>query len=253
MIMFENIYRTGKIFLIGFLFGALFLIISEIFFGLAAETAYAFLEARVGFFPAKPLLLFLTIFLNNLVVILIASMGAVGLVFFLMWGRRNFSWWNKLNDSRLGDLIDGFVWRITRYFKPELEKIDEKINKDIFIVIYGLPTLVMIVNGWFLGFVFAREALANKFVGVLTLLKWIAPHGILEIPILLASASVGFTLADKILKPLSKDGIQEVKKTARKEIRNKALLRALIIIITVLVMAAYIEVYITPRIATAGI
>ncbi len=247
--MFGNIERVGKIFLVGFLLGALFLIVSNLFFGLAAKTAYTFLEARIGFFPAKPLLLFLAIFLNNLVVVLFASVGGIGLVFLLIWGRKKFSLWNKLNDSKLGEFIDRFVWWVTDFFKPELEEIDEKINRDIFIVSYGLPSLVMLVNGWFLGFVFAREALTDQLAGIFNLLKWIAPHGILEIPTLLAAASVGLTLADRVWKPLHQEKFLEVKKTMREEIRKKTLLRALMVIIILLLMSAFIEVYITPKLA----
>ncbi len=251
--MFGNIDRAGKIFLTGFLFGILFLIVSELFFGLVAESAYVFLEARMGIFPVSPLILFIAIFLNNLLVILFASLGGVGLIFLLIWGRDNFSLWKKFNDSKIGELIDRLVWWFTSFFKPELEKIDEKIKRDIFIVSYGFPSLVMGVNGWFIGFIFAREALANHLTGVLNLLKWISPHGIVEIPILIASASIGLTLADKISKPLHNEGVQEAKKTAKKEVQKKTLLKSLIILIALLVIAAFIEVYLTPKIATGGI
>lgn len=247
--MFESIGRVGKIYVVGFLFGALFLIFSELFFGLVNKAFFIFFEVRFGIFPAEPLLMFFTIFLNNLMVILFASIGAIGLTYLLIWGRKNFSWWNKINESRFGDLIDRFVWWFTSFFKPELGKIDKRVNRDIFIVVYGIPTIVMIVNGWFLGFLFAKEGLINHISGVWNLLKWIAPHGVLEIPVLLASASIGLDIADRILKKLYNGDFQEIKKTAKNEVRKKTTVRKLIVLISLLLIAAYIEAYITPLVA----
>jgi len=110
-------------------------------------------------------------------------------------------------------------------------------------VLFGLPTLINILyNGFMIGF----EVKGLFFIGadlkyiVLTML----PHGIFEIPAMLISAMAGFKipyeviqyLRDRKEKPLTEEDIKEFLKLA-------------VISIILITIAAFVEVYITPKIA----
>lgn len=249
MKMLREFSRAGKVFLLGALFGALIRIFSKLYFGSVARAAEGFLEAKAQVFPTNQILLFLTIFLNNTVVILLASVGPMLLVILLFWGRRNISLWGKLNKSKVGGWLDSFVWGIVEFFKPGFSKIKEKVNRDVFVVIYGLPSLVMIVNGWFIGFLFTRSFLNGQLGSVLDFLKWVAPHGVIEIPTIVASAGLGYSLGDSLIPSLYHGRVDEVKVRSRKNIERNGTLKVLFLLVVLLLISAFVEVYLTPRFA----
>ncbi|KXB06070.1 hypothetical protein AKJ53_01390 [candidate division MSBL1 archaeon SCGC-AAA382F02] len=247
--MLKNIARAGKIFLFGILLGTFFCILSEAYFKSAEEATRGFLEAKVSALPSSPALLSLAIFLNNLLVVILASVGSICLILFITWGRKNISLWQKMDESRFSRVLDRYVWRFTKYIKPKFAQIKSKINRDIFIIGYGLPTLVMIVNGWFFGFLFTNEFLEQNLAGIVQFLRWIAPHGIIEIPVILASAGLGYSFIDDLLDSLYQDKTKEVRKKARLKLHSKRTAKALVILTVLLSIAALIEVFLTPQIA----
>ena len=110
-------------------------------------------------------------------------------------------------------------------------------------VLFGLSTFVnMLYNGFIVGF----EVKGLFFIGadLNYILMTMLPHGIFEIPAMLISAVAGFKipyeviqyLRDKKEKPLTEEDIKEFLKLAG-------------ISIILIIIAAFVEVYITPEIA----
>lgn len=246
--MLKKIGRSGKIFLLGILLGVFSCIFMRSYLRPIAEAAQSFLEAKASALPANQALLSLVILLNNLLVVILASIGSLALILFVIWGRKNIDLWQKMDESRFSKFSDRYIWRIVKRFKPRFTQIKKKINRDIFIIAYGLPTLVIIINGWFFGFLFANEFLDQQLAGIIVFLKWVAPHGIIEIPAILASAALGYSFADSLLKPLYQEKTNEVRNKVRKTIKSKRTFKILLILIALLSIAALIEVFLTPQI-----
>ncbi|WP_292460150.1 stage II sporulation protein M [Methanothermococcus sp.] len=110
-------------------------------------------------------------------------------------------------------------------------------------IIFGLSTFVnTLYNGFMIGF----EIKGLFFIGanLKFVLITMLPHGIFEIPAMLISAVAGFKipyeviqyLRDKKEKPITEEDIKEFLKLA-------------LISIVLIIIAAFVEVYITPKIA----
>lgn len=249
--MFENFNRAGKIFLGGLIFGALFCVLSSLFFSMGNLLMRGALEARMGIFPSNRLLLNISIFLNNLTVILLSSIGPTGLVLLVIWGRKRISLWEKFNNSRIGKFLDHLVWSFVNYFRDNFSKIDKRIHKDIFVIMYGLPSLIMVINGWVIGFISIESFLTHHLGGFIEFLKWVLPHGIVEIPAIVAAAGLGFSLADNVLKLLYQEDTEKLRVNIVEEVKNRKILKRLSILIFLLLIASIIEVFLTPKIALA--
>ena len=110
-------------------------------------------------------------------------------------------------------------------------------------IIFGLSTFInLIFNGFNVGALIGSTFLTNEPLKLIVGL--ILPHGIFEIPAILISAIAGFKipyeitlyLLDKKEKPITNEDIKEFLKLS-------------LISIILIIIAAFIEVYITPKIA----
>lgn len=241
--------KVSKIFLLGILLGALASVFSKLLSPGNETIVQGALEARIIALPINPVLLWTVILLNNLVVVLMSSIGPTVLILIILWGRKKVSLWQKINESKLGKLLDRTIWKFISFLRPKFSDIKKSIHKDIFIVSYGLPTFTMLINGGFLGFLFMKGFLIYQLSGLIVLLKWIAPHGVLEIPIILTSAALGFTIADNILDSLLGEETSKIREKTIAEVRNIGVFKILSILIFLIVIAAWIEAFLTPKIA----
>jgi uncharacterized membrane protein SpoIIM required for sporulation len=110
-------------------------------------------------------------------------------------------------------------------------------------ITFGLSTFInLIYNGFNLGLLVSDAY--NSGMPIKLILALILPHGIFEIPAILISAVAGFKipyeitlyLLDKKEKPITNEDIKEFLKLS-------------LISIILIIIAAFIEVYITPKIA----
>jgi uncharacterized membrane protein SpoIIM required for sporulation len=110
-------------------------------------------------------------------------------------------------------------------------------------ITFGLSTFInLMFNGFNVGVLVGSTFLTNEPLKLIA--GFILPHGIFEIPAMLISAVAGFKipyeiiqyLRDKKEKPLTEEDIKEFLKLA-------------VISIILIIIAAFIEVYITPKIA----
>ncbi|CAB3288034.1 conserved membrane protein of unknown function [Methanocaldococcus lauensis] len=110
-------------------------------------------------------------------------------------------------------------------------------------ITFGLSTFInLIFNGFNLGLLISNAY--NSGMPIKLILALILPHGIFEIPAMLISALAGFKipyeitlyLLDKKEKPITEEDIKEFLKLA-------------LISIILIIIAAFVEVYITPKVA----
>ncbi|MCQ6253350.1 stage II sporulation protein M [Methanocaldococcus sp.] len=157
--------------------------------------------------------------------------------------------------------ISGFIFinDFSKNYKGEKinQKLDIKFNfpfiltnnlKVIFLMLagsitFGLSTFInLIYNGFNVGVLIGSTFQTNEPLKLI--LALILPHGIFEIPALLISAVAGFKipyeitlyLLDKKEKPITEEDIKEFLKLA-------------LISIILIIIAAFVEVYITPKVA----
>ncbi|ADG13972.1 protein of unknown function DUF95 transmembrane [Methanocaldococcus infernus ME] len=110
-------------------------------------------------------------------------------------------------------------------------------------ITFGLSTFInLLFNGFNVGVLIGSTFLTNEPLKLITAL--ILPHGIFEIPAMLIAAIAGFKipyeitlyLLDRKEKPITEEDIKEFLKLA-------------LISIILIIIAAFVEVYITPEVA----
>jgi len=101
------------------------------------------------------------------------------------------------------------------------------------------PIMALTVNGWLVGWV-SNTVIEEKSLGYL--LAGLLPHGVLEVPALIMAEAVALSFGIVvILAPFRKQGSQLVVSNLKQN------LRYLIIACALLLLAAIIEAYVTPR------
>ncbi|MBN1899405.1 MAG: stage II sporulation protein M [Spirochaetes bacterium] len=123
------------------------------------------------------------------------------------------------------------------------------LRASFFAVLLGLipfliaPVIFLIVNGFMLGFIMAAAQMEGMPMGY-TLLTRILPHGIIELPALFYSISLGMYLSAEITKKLDPGRRQD--SVSLKMLMLEISQSYFLIIIPLLVLAAFIEAFITP-------
>lgn len=142
--------------------------------------------------------------------------------------------WKELNKSKIGRWLDRLVWSVVGFLKPGFSDIQGRVGRDIFVVVYGLPSVVMVVNGAFIGFLFTRSFLVGHLAGIFNFLKWVVPHGIIEVPTIITSAALGYSLGDSLLPFLYQGEVDGVKLKSRKNIKQDKTLKMVFLLIVLL-------------------
>ncbi|WP_297487879.1 stage II sporulation protein M [Thermococcus sp.] len=106
-------------------------------------------------------------------------------------------------------------------------------------IFFGVvPWLVVLVNGFILGAVVAYILRAH-LMGATTVILGLLPHGVIEIPAIILAAASGVLLYRGTLK---REGMETV----------YASLKFYVLSALLLLLAAFIEAFITPRVAGIG-
>jgi uncharacterized membrane protein SpoIIM required for sporulation len=109
-------------------------------------------------------------------------------------------------------------------------------------VLFALLTFASLgINGYYLGMYTATAILDNSQSKFLIM---IIPHGIFEIPAIIIAGAAGFKIPYEIVRYLMGKKEQPLTKEDIKEYLTLALISIVLIVI-----AAFVEAYITPRIA----
>ena len=120
--------------------------------------------------------------------------------------------------------------------------------KIIFIILLGflsvgLTTIINIIyNGVYFGYLVAHAVYLGYNIEVIILLTF--PHGIFEIPAIIIAGAAGFKIPYEIVRYLAGRKEQPLTKEDIKEYLMLALISIILIVI-----AAFVEAYITPKIA----
>lgn len=137
-----------------------------------------------------------------------------------------------------GDLkeVDPFQLMFFIFFNNSIKSLMVIVLGPLFGIV---PLFFTIMNGGILGLAMNR-VIESK--GLAFALAAILPHGIFEIPAILASSAIGFRLAWEILKKIFSSG------NILRELR-RGLRFFLFRIAPLLLVAAFVEAFITPAIA----
>jgi uncharacterized membrane protein SpoIIM required for sporulation len=110
-------------------------------------------------------------------------------------------------------------------------------------LVFGLLTVINIVfNGLSFGFLVSRAF--QKSLSLYAVASLTFPHGIFEIPAIIVAGAAGFKIPYEIVRYLMGKKEQPLTKEDIKEYITLALISIILIVI-----AAFVEAYITPRIA----
>ncbi|XRO76343.1 stage II sporulation protein M [Methanocaldococcus sp. 10A] len=147
---------------------------------------------------------------------------------------------SKINDKELSNYKSKIQFNFPTILLNNLKVIFLMLAGSI---TFGLSTFInLIFNGFNVGVLIGSTFQTNEPLKLI--LALILPHGIFEIPGMLISATAGFKipyeitlyLLDKKEKPLTEEDIKEFLKLA-------------LISIILIIIAAFVEVYITPKVA----
>ncbi|KXB01654.1 hypothetical protein AKJ41_00745 [candidate division MSBL1 archaeon SCGC-AAA259O05] len=171
--------------------------------------------------------LLLSIYLNNLSVLLLASLGPIAFTFLVAWSSR---------------LIGGSERNVCGEDEGRLHHQTLQRLSATFLL-YGSPALVMIVNGGALGLFLTATGLYGGVEGIQTFVIGVAPHGAVEIPAIVLGAALGFSVADDLMDPLASGDPKEAQERAKNLILDGKTQGSVLILAALLVLAAIIEVY----------
>jgi len=132
-------------------------------------------------------------------------------------------------------------------------------NLSVALIIYltgitvAIPILIVSFNGFILGF-FTRYSLQHEEIGLALFVKGILAHSIFELPALFIAASLGirvgtafysllFEIAEKLLAGERYNTKQKI--TLIKKRMNEGVVFFISIVLPLLLIAAFVEVYIT--------
>jgi uncharacterized membrane protein SpoIIM required for sporulation len=109
-------------------------------------------------------------------------------------------------------------------------------------MLFGAPTVyILLQNGFSIGYLTKTYLLEDD---VITILAFTVPHGIFEIPAIIIAGAAGFKIPYEIIRYLAGKKEQILTKEDIKEYLTLALISIILIVI-----AAFVEAYITPKIA----
>jgi stage II sporulation protein M len=128
----------------------------------------------------------------------------------------------------------------------------QNLTSTLFALVGGMllaliPVAVVLFNGFIIGFVihFLFRSLPTGFwVKLIVIFVTLLPHGIFEIPIVLFSAALGCRLGIRYLLPSSKGMRKQIWKEDA-----KLVILFIPLLIIVLVVAAFIEVFVSSKLA----
>ncbi|AEH59894.1 protein of unknown function DUF95 transmembrane [Methanosalsum zhilinae DSM 4017] len=163
---------------------------------------------------------------------------------------------------------EGSIWDLCGYTKNEYRTFS-------WIMPYTVPVLIIMVNGILIGILLAfvnfnsaliaYQLMGNPGIIIGILYSWVyftvsvLPHGIIEIPVILVSAALGYRFA-RIQSGMITDNelftgdnvdelkndVEKINSVTREYLSSRYLWQFLLISIILLLIAAYIEVNITP-------
>ena len=162
-------------------------------------------------------------------------------------------------------------WKLVGYSRSDFQKMFS-------ILPFLIPALTSIVNGVVFGMVFTVTIIQGAYEGFLTaggsgflhgiaqqslhFLAFTMPHGVFELSAIFSAIAVGYSFADQFTRELISQqllidyrlelfekNITCLATFSKQFLRSKTILYTLFLVICALLLAAYIEVYITPIIA----
>ena len=172
----------------------------------------------------------------------------VSLAIFTVSGLAGYSTGASESKSVMEELMNTLapLKRLNHLFLAALIFFNNSI-KAVFTILAGLllglgPLVFLTLNGFLLGIVIKGVVLEH---GAIMTILGLLPHGILEIPSIILSSAMGLHLGIVVFKKIAGRDIQ-----VKKEIKQ-CLIFYVAIILPALLVAAFVEVFVTPALAGA--
>ncbi len=232
--------RPARVFLIAVLIGLLL----GLTLRFAARPVLRVLEQALYFRITKPLEIIqgplsgimgteeavtaLYLLVNNIIVSFVAAFGGVALIRYTMDP-------GEESLRRTGRLTNAF-YRLVGEGNPTY--------KEPSVLVFLLPLAVVFVNGLILGIFSVSQGLSWKEMSVY--FAYILPHGIIELPAVVFAATIGYASAVQLKLRLDEGSIQGFFDHARELLTGWRTWRLFVLVIVMLVSAAFVEAYITP-------
>lgn len=237
------IFSTAKIFFAAIFMGAVaipFLILSPQVVEGSLEPVLQSMVERVRSMQQLTGSLASAIFLQNAVVAVLAALVPLGLGSLDSYLRKNriYSVFTRILATPV-DLVYRLTSRTARIMSP-----DERLTS---LAVITYPFIIMFVNGVLLGIVFLLGILGGRSLQLLVL---ILPHGVVELPTVIFSASLGYSYVAGWMSRKSED--LRFTGYASRLIRSKGLWLTVVFIVAELSVAAYIEGEVTVQLAALG-
>lgn len=164
---------------------------------------------------------------NNTFVSLVAAFGGVALVRWTMSSDQA-----PASTGRFTDFIHGLLGEGSETYKERS------------LIIFLLPLAVVFMNGLVLGLFSTGQGLDLRAIWIY--LAYIMPHGILELPAVVLAAILGYANAVNLNNLLEKGELDRFHRRAGNILRSRRAWSVFMVVIIMLVSAAFIETYFTP-------
>ena len=154
----------------------------------------------------------------------------------------------ELSERLIKDLFESFVFikdlpSVVIFLMIFVNNAVKSLISMLLGLFFGIiPIMFVISNGFILGMV---SGVVSKDVGIWRVMLMLIPHGILEIPAVLIACSYGLRLGLAIIKKL-----RGIRVNLTDELK-RALSDYIKYVVPLLLIAAFVETYITPIISQA--
>lgn len=229
----EDLKLALKVSILATMLGALFGIISYLWIPSLRALMMLFLEYRIRK-PAEVVgndLIF--IFLNNSMVMLVLAISPLAIP--ILVSRLDYK-----EKSRSRSFFGKFLEILGA-------RIDEG-NKYGYIseLMHVIPIVALLVIFCILSFLLAYDTMENGLIELVNFSCAVFPHGSIEIPALLLSASLGFANIRRFLNRMKDRGELEMDEIAMSLLRDSRTLSSIIILMGLALLGSLVEVFVTP-------
>jgi len=165
----------------------------------------------------------LALMANNVIALLFMALGGLFLA--------------RITERRPPGPVSRAIYRLGAYVDPGLDDVTDE-DQDTYFLLFLFPGGGMALNGAVAGMLLGLAGLTG-LDGLYALVRYVLPHAIVELPVLVIGASVGYAIACEVLTVMDSSG--DVDSAVRRV--HRPYVRLLGVLCTALVVAGVVEAY----------
>ena len=132
----------------------------------------------------------IALMVNNIVALLFMALGGLFLA--------------RITERRPPGPISRAIYRLGAYFDPGLDDVADE-DQDTYFLLFLFPGGGMALNGAVGGMLLGLAGMTG-LEGLYSLVRYVLPHAIVELPVLIIGASVGYAIACEVLAVMDSSG-----------------------------------------------